>query len=441
MKDIEKAILLLREVEKQLKVCIRCGMCQAVCPVFLETGNEADVARGKLALIEGMACRMFKDPKGVAERLDRCLLCGSCAYNCPRGVDIFKIFIKARFVLSSFAKLSFIKKKILRLLLTRPEFFDKFFKYSVKIQVFLAKPANKYSETPCSVLRFPFKSARHFVPPASVPFHHSIKSLNKNRSGTGIKAAFFTGCIIDKFFPDVAKASYDVLNYHNIDVIIPDNQGCCGIPFVSTGDFDALKKLMLHNLQRFNADDFDYLITSCATCTFTIKKILPMIAADNSWPFKSKIDAISKKTLDISRFLISKVGIKKNDNYNSKASLITYHDPCHLSKSLGVSSEPRDLIKANRNYQLEEMDKADSCCGMGGSFNLSHYDISSDIGMRKAAHIKATGSSVVATGCPACMLQLSDMLSKTRSSILVKHFIEIYAESLGLNCVTARRPE
>ncbi|MGA7643801.1 MAG: (Fe-S)-binding protein, partial [Syntrophobacteraceae bacterium] len=76
MYDMKKLAALIKELEEQLVVCMRCGMCQAVCPVFAETGREADVARGKLALLDGLIQEMFKDPKGVNERMMRCLLCG-----------------------------------------------------------------------------------------------------------------------------------------------------------------------------------------------------------------------------------------------------------------------------------------------------------------------------------------------------------------------------
>jgi glycolate oxidase iron-sulfur subunit len=36
----------------------------------------------------------------------------------------------------------------------------------------------------------------------------------------------------------------------------------------------------------------------------------------------------------------------------------------------------------------------------------------------------------VATSCPACMLQITDILSKAGDRISVRHVIEIYAESL-----------
>jgi glycolate oxidase iron-sulfur subunit len=101
-----------------------------------------------------------------------------------------------------------------------------------------------------------------------------------------------------------------------------------------------------------------------------------------------------------------------------------------LKKSLNVFSEPRALIRATPGCTLQEMVESDWCCGMGGSFNLQYYDISKKIGARKAAQIMATGADVLATGCPACMIQISDMLSQAGASIAVRHPVELLAEAL-----------
>ena len=103
---------------------MRCGMCQAVCPVFAETGREADVARGKLALLDGLIQEMFKDPKGVNERMMRCLLCGSCAANCPSGVKVLDIFLKARAILVGYMGLHPAKRIVFRGMLAHPTTFQ-----------------------------------------------------------------------------------------------------------------------------------------------------------------------------------------------------------------------------------------------------------------------------------------------------------------------------
>jgi glycolate oxidase iron-sulfur subunit len=61
---------------------------------------------------------------------------------------------------------------------------------------------------------------------------------------------------------------------------------------------------------------------------------------------------------------------------------------------------------------------------------LQYYAISKSIGMKKAAQIKATGADVLATGCPACMIQISDMLSQSGAHIAVRHPIELFAGAL-----------
>ena len=73
------------------------------------------------------------------------------------------------------------------------------------------------------------------------------------------------------------------------------------------------------------------------------------------------------------------------------------------------------------------MADAGTCCGCGGSFNLKHYELSKTIGERKADNVIASGAGLVVTSCPACMLQLTDMLSQKGAKIPVKHVVQLYA--------------
>jgi glycolate oxidase iron-sulfur subunit len=213
-----------------------------------------------------------------------------------------------------------------------------------------------------------------------------------------------------------------------VGVFLPDNQGCCGIPALSSGDSNTFHKLLAHNLERFETGEFDYLITACATCTSTIHEIWPAMANSQSHKAASRL---ARRTMDINRFLVSEAGLKPISRSLGTPPTVTYHDPCHLKKGLKVFSEPRIVIKAAGGCRLEEMAESDWCCGMGGSFNLQHYDISKGIGMKKAARIQDTGADVLATGCPACMIQISDMLSQTGTHIAVRHPIELLAEAMA----------
>ncbi len=426
---------MMKELEDRLAVCGRCGACLAVCPIYGETGLEADVARGKLALLDGLLQAIFKDPHRTYRRLNRCLLCGSCAAGCPSKVDTLEIFIAARMILTEYLGFPLIKKLVFRAVVSRPKIFNSILAQMSKHQALVAGPADKQLGTIVARIKSPLLKNRHFIPLAIVPFHKREQPERAGNYGSGIKVVFFTGCLIDKIFPHVAEASLSVLKHHKVEVLLPEDQGCCGIPAISSGDKITFDRLIRHHLEQFNPDEFDYLITSCATCASTIKKRWPMMTANADKDVKNRIKRIAEKTFDISEFLVAKTGLAKQGILSGKNPVpITYHDPCHLKKSLNIYAEPRALIQINPGYMLREMPESDFCCGMGGSFNLEHYDLSANIGKRKHDSILASGCSVVATGCPACMLQISDLLSKSGAgNFSVKHPIEIYAEGLTVS--------
>ncbi len=428
---MDELIRLMKELEDQLVVCMRCGMCQAVCPLYAETGRESDVARGKLALLDGLMKSMFSDPEGVGKRLNKCLLCGSCSSNCPSGVKVIDIFIKARAIITAYSGLNPAKRIVLQGMLSHPKLFDRLMEWGAKFQKLFISPVNEIIGTSCSRIVSPLLSDRHFLPLAQKPFHQVVPFLN-TAGKSGIRAAFFTGCLIDKIFPGVAESAIKALAHHSIGIFMPKGQGCCGIPALSSGDISAYRRLLNHNIELLESEKWDYLVTACATCTSTIKKIWPAMLENEPERFKERVIALSEKTLDISQFLVSvmKVDFPSKDIAGSTCLDVTYHDSCHLKKSLGVFAQPRAMIRSNSNYNLKEMPEPDSCCGMGGSFNLQYYDLSSRIGSKKQTNISSTSASVVATGCPACMMQIADMLSKAKNSISVKHYIEIYAENL-----------
>jgi glycolate oxidase iron-sulfur subunit len=431
MADMKELANLVKELEDQLVTCIRCGMCQSVCPLFEQTRKEADVARGKLALLTGLMENAFADPNGVDQRLNRCLLCGSCAANCPSGVNVVEIFIKARAILTEYKGLSPAKKLIFRNLLAHPGRFDTLVGWAGRFQGLFAKPSDNAQGTSCARLVSPLLSHRHFMPLSTTPFHKTLPEKGMTATGSGPRAAFFTGCLIDKIFPSVAHASVKVLSHHKVSVVIPSGQGCCGIPSLASGDRDSFSRLVDHNLALLEKHDFDVLVTACATCTATIKKLWPAVYKNPSPDIQKKLAALAEKTMDINQFLVDQIGIEPLESCleGPEKEIVTYHDPCHLKKSLGVASQPRRVIQA-AGYRLNEMSGSDKCCGMGGSFNIYHYDLSSTIGTLKQKNIETTGCTTVATGCPACMMQISDMLGKAGSPVKVRHPMELYARNL-----------
>ena len=427
MPDIHELARMLKELDDQLVNCMRCGMCQAVCPVFAQTGNEADVTRGKLALLDALASEMVKDPDSVNDKLNKCLLCGTCQANCPSGVSVMEIFLKGRAILTGYLGLPPIKKAIFKGMLQNPKLFNLLTDMGSKFQGLFTKSANEMLGSSCTRFDFAGLGGRHFKGLAGTPLHKTIPSLDTPAGASGKRVAIFVGCAIDKIFPTVGEAMIKVLKHHGVGIYMPAGQSCCGIPVLSSGDVATFSTLVRQNLKLFEKGEFDYIVTACASCTSTLHELWPDMISDDS--LKPRLKKLAEKTMDINQFLVDVIGVQPLEAA-ARSKKVTYHDPCHLRNSLKITAQPRTMIKASGNAFVE-MNNAASCCGCGGSFNLVHYDVSKKIGAEKAANIINSGADIASTACPACMLQITDMLSQANARMEVKHPIELYADTLA----------
>jgi glycolate oxidase iron-sulfur subunit len=104
---------------------------------------------------------------------------------------------------------------------------------------------------------------------------------------------------------------------------------------------------------------------------------------------------------------------------------LTWHDPCHLNRHLGLKEQPRQILNALPDVEYIEMPDADRCCGMAGQFNLYYYELSQKIAEKKVENIEATGADVVVTACPGCQFQLVDALTRQGKTQKVMSLVEI----------------
>lgn len=428
MANLVKLAKELKQLDDKLVKCMRCGTCQSVCPIFAQSLKESDVTRGKLALISNLSKEIIKDASAVRERLDRCLLCGSCQSTCPSGVSILEIFMKSRAICVQYIGLNPIKKIIFRQMLCRPKLFAFLMNFSWASKLVFFKDKNPQNTCSSPFLKFAIGN-RHIPELPSKTFSQEFGDFKLPVGKSGIKVLFFPGCMGDKLYVSTTKACIKIFKHYGVGVEIPKNMSCCGIPALASGDVESFKRMATLNIDTFANLNFDYLVTACASCTETIKDFWKEYLKDTKYSYLA--ESISAKTIDISKFVVDVLKLELPDNSEKVFSeKITYHDSCHLKKSLGIWQEPRKLLKANPKYEFVEMKNSDVCCGCGGSFTLTHYDLSKKIGDRKATWIDESGATTVAAGCPACMMQITNALALKHSKVKVKHVAEIFAESI-----------
>ncbi len=411
-----------------MKKCVKCGVCRAHCPVFTELCREPAVARGKVAIARAvLAGRIEPDDRTYAD-MSKCLLCGTCVEKCPNDVPTDKIVIAAREALAGKRGLTSFHTAVRHVLKNRG---------IMKTGAYLAAILTPFVFRRVPVtsglrLRFPvpFVSRNRFFPKiASKPFIGRYPESIQGKKGRPV-VLFFTGCMANFVFPGIGEAALDLLRNLGCTIIIPKDQQCCGFPAMSGGDIKTLSELAEKNLHVFEKFQADHIMTVCASCGSALKEYYSGIIAEIRPDLAGRLRAIADKVVD-AEVLLHNLGFQPGSRENGKQVVVTYHDPCHLRRRK-ITAEPRNLIRSLTGVRFVETGHRGECCGLGGTFSAYHYGISMAINSRKRNSITRSGADIVLTGCPGCIIQLSDGLRQIGLTTKVMHTLEILAEKKHL---------
>lgn len=432
--DVASAFDDLRAIEAEITKCMSCGNCQAVCPVYKEEKVESLVARGRIQLVAGLLRGELAPSHELKERLDKCTLCQACAASCPTGVNTTKIFLAGRAALVRAQGLGRVKRIIFRGVMSHHGLYRLTIKAGGVFQglVFSRVPGRKGGRFRLPVL---FDQNRLLPRLTTRPFLERVPRIVRPdvRSTQARKVAYFVGCGINFMYPEMGEAVVKVLAANGVEVVIPKEQGCCGMPVIGSADVETARAMARHNLNLFEKlieeDGVQQIITSCSSCGGAWVHHIPEILEGDPAGFGEKARRLAGLVRDISEYLVNETGIDASQLGEVRRK-VTYHDPCHLNRSMGVREEPRALLRAIPGVELVEMKKPDRCCGNAGSFSLVHYDLSRRILERKVDDIAQTGAECVATGCPGCTMQITDGVYQAGlDKVDVVHPIQLLAEA------------
>ncbi len=410
----------LKDFEKVIRECVKCGICQAHCPTYQVSKKEGAVARGKIAL----AAALLDGEIGLEEQLQQdinmCLMCGSCVNKCPNKVPTNEIVGAIRREITDSKGLSLIGKGVSTLLGSRA-----LMKTLSKSGAFLSPLVlKKVPETSGLRLRFPSPVMKGRTVP-KIAFRNLFDRVPEFIEGRPDKpvVGFFAGCSITYAYPEIGEIMVSILQRMGYSIFIPRSQQCCGIPALSSGDGKLVEQLAETNVNAFAKNKVQYVITACASCNGGIGEYYQTMKADYG--------DFTGKVIDFSVFL------KKEGLFEQLADLakwpervkVTYHDPCHL-KIQGITKEPRELLRLLPNVEFIEMENASTCCGLGGTFSVYHYETSKAIGARKIPGLKESGAELIATACPGCIMQLQDIINHADLKVRAVHILELMAEAL-----------
>ena len=412
----------LADVREQMAACIKCAACMPACPTYRIEHRESMGPRGRLALAVGLLEGTLTAAEGATLPISSCIDCRACVPACPRHIRLDDVFYAAKAELAaqrSGGFTSWVIRKAARVIVTG----NRFHRVLAAGRLLTGIYRGIADTSPVARLLPFFRNGRKRVLPDIVvrpmtdDYAEVVEPVLAPGQSPVARVAFFPGCVINFTQTTIGHATVRALTRLGVTVVIPKQAPCCGIPLLSIGDRAGARQVAEEVIQRYGSLDADWIITACASCGTTLRETYPDLMRG-----AAPARALAEKVLDVSEF------IHRHTDFAERAGRITqpvtYHDPCHLVRGMGVTREPREILRQVSDG-LMEMDGADRCCGFGGLFSALHYDLSLEVGAEKARAVAATGAPIVATGCPGCQMQMTDTLTRGGVPVRVLHTIEV----------------
>lgn len=380
-----------------LDSCVTCGLCLPVCPTYRLTGDETASPRGRLVAIAAVDSGEAPLDGRFAEIVDFCLQCRACETACPSLVPFGDIIERARTEVA--AQLPSTTSRTRRFMVTTVLGTPGLLRggslaIAVVQRLGLMRVANR-AGIPADGLRklpIPLRTARG----------------GSWGSADAPVAMLFAGCVADTWFPDIHRATIDVLLAAGYRVEAPAAQRCCGALAAHEGLASDAGRMAGLNRDAFAGADL--IVVNVAGCGAHLK-------ADAE---------LGHRVADINEVVAAALKDGRLATLPANGQRVAVQDPCHLEHGQGIVDEPRKVVRA-AGYEVDEIDGAHLCCGAAGTYLMDHPETSAELGRRKAAAVRESGATIVASANVGCEMQLRRFLG---AGYQVRHPVEMYAQSL-----------
>jgi len=393
--------------------CMHCGMCLPTCPTYMETKQERNSPRGRISLMRSIADGELDVTRAFADEMYYCLGCLACETACPAGVKYAELFETARAEVertgaAGHGQRDFWRWLTLEVLFMRPRLLrfvgrllhlyqSSGLEHLVRASGFLYLLPGKLRKLEPQTPRIAPENSDTLIAAVEAP------ALKKYRVG------LLTGCVQDLAFSNIKRDTADVLLANDCEVVTPRAQHCCGSLHAHNGAIELAQKLARTQIDSFDLDGLDAIITNAGGCGSHLKKYAHLLHDDPA--YAKKAEQWDRKVKDIHEWLVQ-IGFRKPEA-GCGVDTVTYHESCHLCHGQKVVNQPRALLKSIPGLTLTELPESNWCCGSAGIYNITQPEQSAKLLERKVGHIAKTNATVVATSNPGCHLQLRNGLAPT----------------------------
>ena len=397
--------------DADLALCVACGLCLPQCPTYVLTGEESASPRGRIAAMREVAAGRAEVGTTFARFMDLCLQCRACEDVCPSRVPFGRVMERARVQIEPLRSR---RERSVRWL---------------GLDVVLRRPS---LTTLAAGLRplgsiLLSKRTRALVPRATLGGRvRRVTEPDGEPRGT---VALLLGCVQDRWYRPVNRATVRVLARNGWRVVVPRGQGCCGALHAHHGRLDTARDLTGRNVRAFA--EAEAVIVNAAGCGAHLEEAGDLLGTDEARAFGSKVH-------DLMGFLHEE-GIEP-PLAGAGVERVAYHDACHALRVQHVREQPRALLRTIPGLEVIEIPAGDRCCGAAGLYAVTEPETADDLMRRKAESVVSTGAPVVASANPGCTMQLNAGLRALGAEIQVLHPVEILDSAYAAEDPPADRP-
>jgi len=379
----------------ELDACTQCGECLKYCPVQEVTGRPEISPPAKIRMFR----ELMKSTRGLKKLFGKdvdkkllqdftnavyeCTVCGACGQSCPVGL------------------------------------------FNQRLWPVLRREAVKHGLGPVGSQRDMPQKVRETGNPYSDPPEKRFSPWFPEGVPVAERAetAYYAGCTGAYCAQPMVRGDVLVLNAigEPFTMLPPEEEVCCGFPLFITGQFDLLKELTKRLVDAYAARGVKRLICSCPCCVNIMSRDWPLFYG-GALPFKIRhISQYVQNALKQGRLKFKK-GLKER---------VIYHDPCYLSRGVGVIAEPRFILKNIPDITLLEFDRhgAESrCCGAGGAGRKVFHENAIAMGRLTIDEAVEKKADKLVLSCPACYEKVNEALIGHGKQIKIVDIMELVSE-------------
>ena len=386
---------------EDLNSCVACGLCLPHCPTYRLTAEESASPRGRIAAMREVADGAAAVDDRFSTFMDLCLVCRACEDVCPSHVPFGRMMESARAQVEPLRtpRQRFARWLGLDVVLPRKKLLWLAALVQPVARPLLPRRVRRITPKPSARFR---RLPRTTDPPSGVEARGTV--------------ALLTGCVQDRWFRSVNRATIEVLARNGWRVTAPRRQQCCGALPAHNGRLETARRLAARNVEAFAG--VERVIVNAAGCGAHMEA------------YGELLDGAELPVEDVMAFL-DREGLLVDPIALPGLGRVAYHDACHALRAQHIRGEPRRVLERIPGLELVEIANGDRCCGAAGLYNVTEPEMSERLRREKAEAVRDTGAAVIASANPGCTIQIAAGLRALGATAEVVHPVELLARAYG----------